>query len=262
MKNLWKGDITFGLISIPVRVYSAYKGTDLQFKILDSRDKSKIRYERVNEHTGEEVPWDKVVKAYQLSKNQYILVKGENLAPKNSTNINVAMFVNANDISPIFFDKPYYLLPDSTNTKPYILLREALRHTHKVGISKVTIRTRDYMASLYPYENILVLQLLRYSKEFLKISELDFPDINISAKQFTAREIELANQLIEHMTHRWQPDTYHDETRERLLALIKEAAKKEKFLELPEKDKEDTKVVQKAEQDIAALLEKSLEHKR
>lgn len=256
MKMLWKGCITFGLINIPVRLHSAYKGTELHFKLLDSRDKSKIRFERINENTGEEVPWDKVVKAYQLNKNQYVFVKDENQPSKNSTDINIEMFVNSSEISPIYIDKPYYLIPDGGNPKAYILFREVLARAHKVGVAKVIIRSREHVAFIYPYQNFLILQLLRFAQEFIRISDLGFIDTtSLDAKLLSSREIELANKLIGNMTRVWRPEIYHDESQEHMLALIRKKAKKEKIVELPE---ETATSADKTDRNITDLLEKSL----
>lgn len=257
MKLLWKGYISFGLVNIPIRLHSADKGTELRFRLLDSRDKSRIRYERVNEHTGQEVPWNKIVKAYQLNKDNFIIVKNEKVAPQNSTNITLESFINAREINPLYLDKPYYLIPDGNNTKAYVLFREALGRAKKVGFAKIVIRAREHIAIIYPYQNILVLQILRFAQDIIKLSNFEFSRENLAAK-LSPKEIELAEKLIANMTSGWRPEKYHDESRERMMALIQHLAKKEKFKELPF---DNVKLV-KSSQNLLSLLEKSIPNKK
>lgn len=258
MKVLWKGYISFGLVNIPIRLHSADKGAELRFRLLDSRDKSRIRYERINEHTGEEVPWNKIVKAYQLSKDNYVIVKNEKVSPQNSTNINVETFINAREINPIYLDKPYYLIPEGDNTKAFVLFRESLGRAKKVGFAKIIIRAREHIAIIYPYQNILVLQILRYAQEIIKLSNFDFPRDSLDAKQLRPKEVELAGKLIENMTSVWRPEKFHDESRERMMALIQHFAKKEKIKGLPF---ETAKLV-RTPHNLVSLLEKSLPKKK
>jgi DNA end-binding protein Ku len=257
MKILWKGYISFGLVNIPVRVHSADKGLDLHFHLLDSRDKSRIRFEKINEHTGEEVPWNKIVKAYQLSKNNYVIIKDEKISPKNSTSIAIDSFIDFKEINPIYFDKPYYLAPDEAKTSAYPLLHEALKHTNKVGIAKLTIRAREHIAMVYPYQNILIMQLLIFPQEIIKISEFELPKISVKAKQLNSHALMLAEKLIANMSAHWHPEKYHDESRERMLAFIRKKAKKEKIIEFPV----DKTKAQKGRQNVIYLLEKSLSKK-
>jgi len=257
MKLLWKGFISFGLVNIPVRLHSADKGTELRFRLLDSRDKSRIRYEKINERTGEEVPWNKIVKAYQLTKNNFVIVKNEKISPQNSTNIIVDSFINARDVNPIYLDKPYYLIPEGNNYKSYVLFRESLNRTKKVGFAKITIRAREHISIIYPYQNILVLQILRFAQDIIKLSNFEFSRENLDGK-LSPKEIELAEKLIDNMTSSWHLEKYHDESREKVMALIQKIAKKEKIMELPF---ENVKLV-KTSQNLISLLEKSIPSKK
>nr|MCH9754794.1 Ku protein [Gammaproteobacteria bacterium] len=155
-RPIWKGYITFGLVNIPVILYPAEKKFDIQFKLIDSRDKARIRYMRINEHTGEEVPWTDIAKGYEYDDNNYWVLKQSDIkaiSGEHSKTIDIVTFVNKNSISTMDFEKPYYLVPDKKGEKAYVLLREILKDTKKVGISKVIIHTREYLAALIPYEN-------------------------------------------------------------------------------------------------------------
>jgi DNA end-binding protein Ku len=212
-RPIWKGYITFGLVNIPVILYPAEKKFDIQFKLIDSRDKARIRYIRINEHTGEEVPWTDIAKAYEYDDNNYLILKKADIkaiSGEHSKTIDIATFVNKNSINTMDFEKPYYLVPDKKGEKAYVLLREILKDTKKVGISKVIIHAREYLAALVAYENALVLNLLRYHQELRKISEFEFPSANLKAYKISAKEIEIAQQLVNGMTTKWNPKDYHD----------------------------------------------------
>lgn len=218
-RPIWKGYITFGLVNIPVILYSAEKKFDIQFKLIDSRDKTRIRYMRINEHTGAEVPWTDVAKGYEYDDNNYLVLKKSDIAAisgEHSKTIDIATFVNRNSINTMDFEKPYYLVPDKKGEKAYVLLREILKTTKKVGISKVIIHTREYLAALMPYENALILNLLRYHQELKKASEFELPSANLKAYKISAKEIDIAKQLVNGMTTKWNPKDYHDVFRETL----------------------------------------------
>ena len=218
-RPIWKGYITFGLVNIPVILYSAEKKFDIQFKLIDSRDKARIRYMRINEHTGEEVPWEDVAKGYEYDDKNYLVLKKSDIkaiSGEHSKTIDIVTFVNKNSINTMDFEKPYYLVPDKKGEKAYVLLREILKDTKKVGISKVIIHTREYLAALMPYENALVLNLLRYHQELKKVSDFEFPSTNIKTYKISTKEIEMAKQLVNGMTTKWDPKDYHDVFREAL----------------------------------------------
>lgn len=213
-RPIWKGYITFGLVNIPVILYSAEKKFDINFKLIDSRDNARIRYIRINEHTGEEVPWDAIAKGYEYDENNYIVLDEKelkNIAGEHSKTIDIIAFVNANELDYMIFDKPYYLVPDKKGEKGYVILRETLRETEKIGITKVIIHTREYLAGLIPYENALILNLLHYQQEIKRPSEFELPTNNLKTYKITAKEIQIAKQLVDSMTEKWQPTNYHDE---------------------------------------------------
>ena len=177
-RPIWKGTINFGLVNIPVALYSAEADNSIDFDLLDKRDFSRVRYRRVNEKTGREVPWDEIVKGYEYKKGEYVALTDDDFLKANveaTQSIDILDFVDAADISPIYFDKPYYLVPLKNGQRAYALLREVLKRTGKVGIARVVIRTRQHLAALLADGPVLILNLLRFSHELRDPSTLDVP---------------------------------------------------------------------------------------
>jgi DNA end-binding protein Ku len=226
-RPVWKGHISFGLVSIPVVLYSGEQRSDLHFNLLDSRDHARVRYERVNEVTGEEVPWDRIVKGYEYEDGEYVILEDEDFQRADveaSKTVEIGGFVPADQIVATFYDKPYYLVPDRKGEKGYVLLREALREEGQVGIARVVIRTRQYLAALMPVDDALVLDLMRYQQELRDLSEYDLPQGSLEDYRISNREMEMARQLIASMATDWRPNEYRDEYRDTLLAWIRKKA--------------------------------------
>ena len=226
-RSTWKGAISFGLVHVPVTLYSVEKRFDLHFKLLDSRTKATIRYERVNEETGEEVPWDKIVKGFEYSKNNYVILEEEDFkkaAIEATQTIEIQNFVQKDEIADEYFDKPYILVPQKRAEKGYVLLREILENSKRVGIAKVVIRTREYLAALVPREDALLLVLLRFAQEIRPLSEFDVPKGDVGDYRISDKELELAKQLIDAQTTAWKPESYKDEYREKLMDWIEKKA--------------------------------------
>jgi len=224
MRAIWKGHISFGLVSVPVRLYSAEQKADLQLHLIDSKNYSRIRYERVNAETGEEVPWDRAVKGYEYDDGNYVVLGKDELkqaAPEATRSIDIEEFVDLADIDPLFFDKPYFLEPDGRGAKAYALLREAMRESGRAGIARVVIRTRQYVAAMIPRGDGLVLNLLRYQQELRSIEELDLPG-DLEEVGVKKTELKMARDLVKSMSGEWDPASYHDEYRERVMAWIEE----------------------------------------
>jgi DNA end-binding protein Ku len=222
-RPIWTGTLSFGLLNVPIRLMPGEKRTDLHFHMLDSRDKSPIRYERVNADTGEEVPWKDVVKAFEYRKGSYVVLEDEDLkaaAPESHETVEIAAFVDADAIGPEYFEKPYVLVPGKKAEKGYVLLRETLAETGKIGIAHVVIRTREYLSAVTVHDKALVLVLLRYPQELVDVAEYEIPTGNAAAHRVTKREVEMARQLIDAMSSRWNPKDYKDEFRERLHKVI------------------------------------------
>jgi len=262
-RPIWKGHISFGLVNIPITLYSAEERFDLHFKLLDSRDNAKIRYSRVNETTGEEVPWDQIVKGYEYDDDKYVIVDDEEfkkVAVEATRTIEIEDFVDRDSVDYVYFDKPYFVAPDKKNQKGYVLLREVLRKTGKVGIAKVVIHTREYLSALFVMGDVLVLDLLRFRQELRNPDEFELPEGSLSDFKITKKEVELAEKLVEAMTTEWQPEKYQDDYRDELMKWIQKKAKSG-GLEVPpespeEPEEEGGKVI-----DMMELLKKSVEGK-
>src|SRR5437588_5372539 len=222
-RPIWKGHISFGLVNVPVVLSAAERRADLSFRMIDSRNSARIRYERVNEETGEEVPWDKIVKGYEYDDGNYVLLSEEelqNASPELTKTIEIEQFVDLADIDIRYFERPYMLVPDKKGEKGYVLLREAIAKSGKAGIAKVVIRGRQYLAALIPQGNAMVLELLRFHQELIDISEFDLPNGDLRSYGVQKKEIELAEKLIDGMTAKWNPSKYHDEYRDALMKLV------------------------------------------
>lgn len=223
-RPIWTGTLSFGLLNVPVSLMSGERKVDLHFRMLDSRDKKPIRFERVNADTGDEVPWKEIVKAFEYDKGSYVIVEEQDIrsaAPESHETVEVETFVDAADIDPRYFEKPYILVPGKKAEKGYVLLRETLRDTGKVGIAKVVIRTREYLAAVMPQGDALILLLLRYQQEVVDPEDFKLPSGAVSEYRITAKEQEMAKQLIESMSGKWRPEDYHDEFRGKLEQILR-----------------------------------------
>jgi DNA end-binding protein Ku len=227
-RAIWKGTISFGLVNVPIALYPAERRADLHFTLLDARNKAHVRYQRVNEVTGEEVPWDEVVKAYEYQDGDYVVIEDEEfkrVAVEATQTIDIEDFVEEDEIDYMYFDKPYYLVPDKKGEKAYVLMRETLKRTRKVGIAKVVIRARQYLAALMPQGNALVLDLLRFQYELRDVSEYEFPEKSLDEYNISNKEIDMAEKLVETMASKWEPEKYRDEYRDALMEYIERKAK-------------------------------------
>jgi DNA end-binding protein Ku len=259
-RPIWKGYISFSLINIPVTLYPAERRSELHFNLIDDRNNARIRYQRVNEQTGEEVPWENIVKGYEYEENQYVLLGDEDFRQadvKASQTVELEDFVASEEINAVYFDKPYYLVPSKAGIKGYVLLRETLKKAKKIGVARVVIRTREYSAALFPRGRALVLNLLRYDQELLKESDYEFPSENINEFKVSAREIEMAERVIDSMTTSWNPEKFTDLYRQRLMAWIERKAKTG-MVRVAEEVRVEEPATTMGE-DIMHLLKKSLE---
>lgn len=259
---IWKGHLSFGLVNIPVSLYSAEKSNELSFNLLDSKNNSKIKYERVNEQTGKVVPWDAIVKGYEYQEGQYVILTNEdfkNIAGKNLKMIEIEDFIPKESINFIFFETPYYLLPDKKGEKGYALLREILIKTKKIAIGRVMIRSHQHLAAIIPYGDAIILNIVRYAHELKKPTDFELPTQNLSEYKITKKEIEIAQKLVESMTTSWKPEQYKDEYHDSLLKLIEEKTKTGTKVTKKRKptDVKGTNVV-----DFMDLLQKSIKQKK
>lgn len=263
--SIWKGSISFGLLNIPVVLRKAEEGKELSFNMLDGKDLSPIKYKKVNGNTGTEVPWPRIVKGYEFEAGQFVIMTKEDFKaanPKASQTIDIQDFVSFDDIDLMFFEKPYYLVPQKNGIKGYFLLVEALKRTKKVAVAKVVIRNKMHLACIMPKGEYLILEMLRFGHEVLDASEVDYLQ-DTEKPKFHAKEIKMAEELIEGMTAKWNPklykDTYVDDVMRIIHMKVKSGDLKEiDYGDLPKEEKGNTGTVV----DLLPLLRKSLEAKK
>jgi DNA end-binding protein Ku len=226
-RPLWKGAISFGLVTIPVSVYSATRRDELRFRQLDRRDNSPIREKRVNEETGAEVPWEDVVKGFEYEEGSYVVLDQDDFTKANvkaTETIDIVQAVPHDAVPPEYFEKPLYLVPTKPGIKPYHILRETLRRTGRVGVATIVMRGRQHLAALLADERIITLELLRYQHEIKAVSELEAGEA-LEPPEIKDKEIQLAEQLVAALDEPWAPEQFRDEYRDDLLALIETKAK-------------------------------------
>jgi DNA end-binding protein Ku len=262
-RSIWSGSIAFGLVNIPVSLTNAESRPDVQLHMVDSKNHARIRYERVNSESGEEVPWDRMVRGYEYEDGQFILLTDKDLEavqPKLTKTIEITEFVPLADIDPLLFDKPYYLEPDKRGQKAYALLREALRISGKAGIAKVVIRTREYLSAMFPRGDALVLMLLRFPQEIRNLAKLELPSAEAKEWQPAKRELDLALRLIDEMSGKWVPDEHHDEYRQALLDFIeRKVAQGDVATDVKGGDERESAAVSTKVVDLAEYLQRSVE---
>jgi DNA end-binding protein Ku len=251
---MWSGAISFGLVNVPVKLYSAVSRKTVRFHQLNADTGHRIAQKRVDSVTGEEVPYEKIVKGFELTKERYVVVTPEELdsiAPEKTRAIDIEDFVDLEDIDPIFYDHPYYLVPDKGAAKAYGLLLEAMRESGKVAIARVVIRSKEQLVAIRPAGDVLTMETMIFHDEVVPADELDeVPD----AKDLKTsdRELKMAQQLIASLSSDFEPSKYHDEYREKVLELIERKADGEEIAIQPEAE-EPAKVP-----DLMAALEASL----
>ncbi len=254
-RAIWKGSISFGLVNIPIALYPATRREELKFRLLRKTDLSLVNYKRVAETDGKEVPWDQIVKGYEYEKGKYIVLKDEDFQRVDveaTQTVDIQDFVELDEIDPIFFYKPYYLEPQKGGDKAYALLRDALKDSKKVGVAKVVIKTREYLAGVKPEDGALVLELMHFADELADTSKLHIP----KKVEIGKREITMAKSLIDSMSSKWNPEKYKDDYREALMEVIEEKVEAggKEIEEKPKKAPKPTKVI-----DLVSVLQKSLE---
>ena len=262
---LWKGAISFGLVHIPVGLYSAEKRNSFDLTMLDRRTMKPVGFKRYNKETGEDVSWDDIVKGYEYEKERYVVLTEEDFKRANveaTQTVDILSFIEDGEISPIYFETPYYLAPDKRGHKGYALLRETLKQTGTIGIANVVIRTRQYVAALMPVGDVIVMNTLRYANELRGTDELEVPSSNLKAVGVNPREIEMARKLVDGMTAKWNPDEYRDTYHEDLMALVEKRIQAGQTEVITEPSEEGEEEPAKGEVvDLMALLKRSVETK-
>jgi DNA end-binding protein Ku len=254
-RAIWKGSISFGLVNIPIALYPATRREELKFRLLRKSDLSPVSYKRVAEKDAKEVPWDQIVKGYEYEKGKYVVLKDEDFERVDleaTQTVDIQDFVDQEEIDPIFFYKPYYLEPQKGGDKAYALLRDALKDSNKVGIAKVVIKTRQYLAGVKPEDGALVLELMHFADELADPGKLHVPKKTEVGK----REMNMAKSLIDSMSSKWNPEKYRDDYREALMEVIEEKVEAggKEIEEKPKKARKPTKII-----DLVSVLQKSLD---
>ena len=258
MRAIWKGSISFGLVNIPIALYPATRREELKFRLLRAKDHSPVNYKRVAEKDGKEVPWDEIVKGYEYEKGKFVVLNEKDFQRVDleaTQTVDIKDFVELDEIDPMYFYKPYYLEPQKGGDKAYVLLRDALKKSKKVGIAKVVIKTRQYLAGVKAEDDVLVLELMHFAEELADAEKLKVPKKISPGK----RELDMAQSLIDNMSAKWDPEKYKDDYREALMDVIEEKVESggKEIEEKPKARKTPSKVI-----DLVEVLQQSLKESK
>ena len=258
-RAVWKGAITFGLVHIPVDLFSGAKENDLDFDWIDKRDNAPVGYQRINKTTGKPIEMSDIVKGYEWAKGNYVILKDEDFKaanPKATQTVDILAFVERESILPQFFEKPYRLAPGKRGEKGYALLRETLKRSKKVGVAQVVIRNKQHLAVLMPIGDMLELVTMRYADEVLGAEEFDLP--SMKEAKVSDKEVQMAQRLVDDMSEDWKPEQYHDTYRDDLMKRIEALATqgRTQLVKTPDGDEEKggAQII-----DLMAALKRSLE---
>jgi DNA end-binding protein Ku len=255
-RAIWSGSISFGLLNVPVKLYSAVSKKNVSFRELRQSDGSRVRHKRVAEADGEEVPYEEIVKGYEVAPDQFITITREELEeldPKKTRAIEIEDFVDLDEIDPIYFDHPYYLGPDKGAEKAYKLLVEAMDESRKVAIARFVLRNRESLAAIRPMGGVLTMATMRFADEVVSPREIS-DEIDVDGDGAPAkRELDMAKTLIDSLSSDFEADKYRDEYREELLAMLERKAKGEEVVSTTTEAPTPTKAP-----DLMAALEESL----
>jgi DNA end-binding protein Ku len=254
-RAIWSGAISFGLVNIPVKLYSAVSRKTVRFHQLDGSDNQRIQQKRVNPRTGEEVPYENLVKGYEIGPDRYVVIDPDELdalAPEKTRTIDIEDFVDLDQIDPIFYDHPYYLVPDKAAEKAYKLLVDAMEASGKVAIARVVLRSKENLVAIRPRDGVLTMETMLFSDEVIPPDKLDELPQAADGKKTSKKELDMAQQLIDSLSGEFEPDKYRDEYRDRVLDLIERKAQGEEIV--VEAPAEEPKKVP----DLMAALEASI----
>jgi DNA end-binding protein Ku len=254
-RSIWRGAISFGLVNVPVKLYSAVSKKTVRFNQLHDADGARIQQKRVCSKDGEEVPYENIVKGFEIAPDRYVVITPEELEaidPAKTRSIDIEDFVDLEEIDPLYYEHPYYLVPDTGASKAYKLLLEALRETGKVAIARVVLRSKEYLVAMRPAGDVITMETMLFADELISADGLDeLPDPDVQA---TERELAMARQLIEAQATPFEPSKYRDEYRERVLELIERKAAGEEIALQPmaEEPQEVPDLMAALEQSLAA----------
>jgi len=250
MKAIWKGAIGFGLVNIPVKLYSASQSSDLDLDMLDKKDLAHIRFHRVNEDTGKEVDWKNIVKAYKYNGNYVVLDDKDfqQASPDKSKIINIDHFISEDEVESLYFETPYYLEPEKSGEKAYLLLHEALEKSGKAGVGSFVLRSKEHLCLLKPYEKVILLNKIRFAEEIRDTGAINVP----KATKVKPTELKMALSLIDQLTTKFKIDSFKDTYASELLKLIKAKAKGKSVKHAP------MKVTHRKTEDLMSMLKASI----
>ena len=229
MRAIWTGAITFGMVTIPVKLYSATESKDVRLRLLHKDDGAPIEEKRFCTADGKEVAWEDLVRGYEISKGEYVILEPDEIdaaKPESSTTIEIGDFVEATEIDPVYFEKSYFLEPTDVGAKPFSLLKRALEETERVALARVTIRTRERLATLRAYEGTLILETMFWPDEIRSTGALDLPEG--AEARVRAKELEMARALVDSLADKFKPESYTDAYRTALEELIEQKMRGEK----------------------------------
>jgi DNA end-binding protein Ku len=265
-RAMWKGAISFGLVTIPVELHTAEERKEFKLAMIDKRDFSPVGYKRYSKKSGKEVPWDDIVKGYEYEKGEYVVLTDEDFRRANvkaSQAIEIQAFVPAAEIPVEFFETPYYLVPGRAGEKVYVLLRETLRETGRVAVGEVVIRTVQHLAAVVPVGRALMLNTMRYADELRDAGDLELPAEGLKSVRVSAKEAELAKRLVTDMAEHWKPEDFKDTYHQDLMRRIREKIKAGETKELTQAEESEAAAPRSAKViDLAALLRQSLEESK
>lgn len=250
---IWTGSINFGLVTIPIKLFTAVRENELHFNMLHAIDNGRISFQRVCNVCGKKVEWNDIVKGYEYEKEHYVIVSDKDLKEANveaTQSIDIVQFVNLNEINPMHFEKPYYLEPEKKGKHAYALLRDALAKSGKVGIARVVIKTREHLAAVKPQGDALILEIMHFADEIVDASGFDFPKAN---EKVPPAEMKVAMMLIDTMAAPFDPEEFHDKYREDVMAMIEARAQGKAMKKAPKKAAASSKLV-----DLMDVLQQSL----
>jgi DNA end-binding protein Ku len=255
-RSIWTGAISFGLVNVPVKLYSAVSKKTVRFHQLHDKDGVRIQQKRFCPADGEEVPYESIVKGYEITPDQYVIIEPgelEALEPRKTKTIDIEDFVDLEEIDPLFYDHPYYLMPGTGAAKPYKLLVTAMEESQKVAIARVVIRQKEQLVAIRPTEGVLAMSTMNFADEVIGPDRFD--DAPGDDVDTTKREVDMARQLIDSLSSEWQPDKYHDTYRERVLELIEQKAQGKEIAVQPVEEPQQVP-------DLMAALEASVKAAR
>lgn len=258
--RIWKGSISFGLLNIPVALQTARKDKELHFSMLDGKDFAPIKFRRVNAGSGKEVPYSRIVKGFEYQSGEYVVLNTNDFKaanPKATQTIDIEDFVPLDEIDPMLFDKPYYIVPQKGAEKGYFLLRDALKKSERVAIGKIVIRTKQHLAAILVRGDYLVLETLHFAHEVLTSDKADYLK-EIKKASYSPRELKMAQELIEGMTADWKPTKYRDTYYDDLMKRIKAKIKSGKSHTVTEADEAPEETQEENVLDLLPLLRRSL----